>query len=90
MKRLVPEISCTEDEFNDLILGSFPRLKECGGYELMRCIPNSKHLEIISSRIAQSPKLLKTIVGNGQVFIQKDLCHVPDESICSSPEVNPQ
>ena len=89
----VPEITCTKDEFNDLILGSFPRLKACGGYELMRCIPNSKHLEIISSRIAQSPKLLKTTVGNGRVFIrpiQKDISLVPDESICSSPEVNPQ
>ena len=92
-KITVPEISCTKDEFNDIILGSFPRLKGCGGYELMRCIPNSKHLEIITSRIAQSPKLLKTIVGNGRVFIrpiQKDLSLVPDESICSSPEVNPQ
>ena len=92
-KITVPEITCTKDEFNDLILGSFPRLKACCGYELMRCIPNSKHLEIISSRIAQSRKLLKTIVGNGRVFIrpiQTDISLVPDESICSSPEVNPQ
>ena len=90
-KTMIPDVSCTKSEFNDAILELFPRLRESGGYELLKCIPNSKHLEIISSRISQSPRLLRSVVGNGRVFIrpiQKSLSLVPDESLCSSPEVN--
>ena len=90
-KTTIPDVSCTKSEFNDAILELFPRLRESGGYELLKCIPNSKHLEIISSRISQSPRLLRSVVGNGRVFIrpiQKSLSLVPDESLCSSPEVN--
>ena len=90
-KTTIPDVSCTKSEFNDAILELFPRLRESGGYELLKCIPNSKHLEIISSRISQSPRLLRSVVGNGRVFIrpiQKSLSLVLDESLCSSPEVN--
>ena len=89
-KVIVPEVSCTKETFNELILESFPKLKNAGGYELLRCIPNTKHLEVISSKIAQTPKLLKTVVGNGRVYIrpvQRELSLVPDDDICSSPEV---
>ena len=42
----------------------------------MRCIPNTRHLEPISSTVSQQPKLLKSVVANGRIYIrpiQKDL-----------------
>lgn len=42
----------------------------------MRCIPNTRQLEPISSTVSQQPKLLKSVVANGRIYIrpiQKDL-----------------
>ena len=90
-KFTIPDTSCSKNAFNDAILELFPRLRESGGYELLKCVPNSKQLEIVSSRISQSPSLLRSVVGNGRVFIrpvQNNLSLVPEERLSSSPEVS--
>lgn len=72
----VRNINGSWEEFKGEILATFPKLVGCGGFEIMRCVPNTKDLELVSMRIAQSPKLLKTILGNGRMFlrpIQQDL-----------------
>lgn len=53
-----------------------PNLENSGGFEFLRYTPNTKDLETISLKIAQSPKLLKSVVASGRVFlrpIQQDL-----------------
>ena len=75
-KVFIPNINCSWDEFKDALVSGFPKLGNSGGFELLRCIPNTKTLETISLDIAQSPKLLKCVVGSGKVFlrpIQQDL-----------------
>lgn len=75
-KIVIHDIDCSWDEFKNTILQSFPKLADCGGFDFLRCLPNSKTLEVISIPIAHSPKLLKSVVGNGRVFlrpIQQDL-----------------
>ena len=72
----VPDVSCSRTEFWDCIISAYPKLAGCGGFELLRCMANSRDLEVLSQNISQSAKLLKTVVGNGRVFIrtlQKDL-----------------
>ena len=86
----ISDISCSSHEFKGAIIDAFPKLEDCGGFELLRCLPNSKQLELISTSVAQSPKLLKSVVANGRVFIrpiQKDLSLLPDENLSSTIQV---
>jgi hypothetical protein len=87
---ILPDIYGSKEDFMQIITSTFPKLKECGGFEFLRCVANSKKLEVITPKLAHSPKLLRTIVGNGRVFIrpiQNDLSMEADTSVCSSPEV---
>ncbi len=75
----IPEES-SNDEFKDVVVKAFPKLEGCGGYEFLRCVPNSKSLEVVSQLISLSPKLLRGIIGSGRVFIrpiQQNLCLDP-------------
>lgn len=84
---LIPDMSCSREEFWDIITSNYPKLLRCGGFELLRCMANSRALELISRNISQSPKLLKAVIGNGRVYVrplQKDLDLEPIESNSSS------
>lgn len=75
-KVVIPNIDCSWEDFKAVLVAAFPKLNGSGGFDLLRCVPNSKQLEVISLAVAQSPKLLKSVVANGKVFIrpiQKDL-----------------
>ena len=64
------------EEFRDVIYDNFPKLRNGGGFELCRCLPNSRHLEPLSSAAYSSPQLLKERVGNSRTYIrplQRDL-----------------
>ena len=68
----------------------FPKLDGCGGFDLLCCIPNTKDLEAISFAVSHSPKLLKSVVGGGKVFIrpiQHDLDLDLDKKPIASVEV---
>ena len=90
-KVLVPDITCAKEEFLQIITSNFPKLKKCGGFELLRCGSNSKKLEVLSNKVCWSPRLLKAIIGSGRIFIrpiQKDLDTDPlEKNGSSSPEV---
>ena len=89
-KKVIPDIACSKVEFLLIITCNFPKLKNCGGFELLRCLSNSKTLEVISSKVSRTPKLLKAIIGSGRIFIrpiQQDLDTDPLEKGISSPEV---
>ena len=46
----------------------YPQLKNCGGFELLRCIPNCKILEPID--VVMSAKNLKAAAGQGKIYIR--------------------
>lgn len=72
----ISDISCSPEEFNRILLGTYPKLDGGGGFELLRCKPQSRELMLIGPRISRSPSLLKRQVGNGKVYIrpiQRDL-----------------
>ena len=61
---------------------SFPKLKDGGGYQLLKGIPNTRDLEVLSVAVHTSPSLLKQRVGNSRTYIrpiQKDLDLTPIE-----------
>lgn len=88
----IPNIKCSREEFRQKIFQTFPKLDGCGGFELMRCIANSKNLEVIPSNVSHSPSLLKSVIGNSKVYlrpIQDDLDITPiSRDVTSSPEVH--
>ena len=76
-KKIQIDLNYATMQFQSKILNEFPKLEDAGGFELLRCIPNTKKLESISSIVCKSPKLLKSVVGSGRIFIrpiQKSLC----------------
>ena len=87
-KVVIPNVECNWDEFKDVVTSESPKLLNCGGFEFMRCVANSKDLDVVSMGVAQSPELLKSVIGNGRVFvrpIQRDL--ELDEEYRESTEV---
>ena len=66
----IPDLDCDGDAFRSIILASYPKLKGRGGFELLRCQPNSRELFVIGPKISNSPRLLKRRVGNGKVYIR--------------------
>ena len=61
------DIECSSEEYKEILVDYFPKLSESGGYELMRCCPNSRQLECISSNALQSPKATQERVGRSKV-----------------------
>ncbi len=54
-KVFIPDVDCTTEEFYETLYESFPRLRKAGGFELLRCLPSTRDLEIIHSPVSQSP-----------------------------------
>ena len=89
-KVFIENMNCSHEEFKSAIIATFPELCECRGFDLLRRIPNTKELEVISVAVSQSPKLLKSVVACGRVFIQpiqKNLALDCDKELTSSVQV---
>ena len=68
------EISNTH--FRKIIVENFPLLSNAGGFEFLRCIPNTKQLEPFSELAQTNPQILQERSHKGKVFIrpvQEDL-----------------
>ncbi len=81
------DMECSAEEYKEILVDHFPKLSEGGGYELMRCCPNSRQLECISSNALKSPKATQERVGRSKVYIrpiQRDLDTTPLEDMSNS------
>jgi hypothetical protein len=88
-KKIEVDVENSTQSFREQLYAYFPKLRNAGGFELMRCMANSRILEPISYSTAQFPKLLKKVIGNSRTYIrplQKDLDVTPEEST-ESPEL---
>ena len=68
LKIQISDVDCTTDEFHSILTNSFPKLKNCGGFELLRCIPSTRDLELI-----QPPVCLSSVTESAQlvfIFVQ--------------------
>ena len=72
----IPDIDCTAEEFHKILTEAFPKLSGAGGFELLRCVANSRLLEPLSTSVSSNPKLMKAVIGKSRIYIrpiQKDL-----------------
>ena len=70
--------------FREVLYEAYPKLREGGGFQLCRCIPNSWELEPLSRHVLSSPRLLKERVGQARTYIvplQRDLDVTPSVDI---------
>ncbi|XP_019859560.1 PREDICTED: uncharacterized protein LOC109587781 [Amphimedon queenslandica] len=66
----ITNVDCSTAEFHVKLIESFPKLEFCGGFELMRCIPQTRQLELIKSPVCHSPRLLRSYMGAAKVYIR--------------------
>ena len=57
------DLNCSSSQFREEIYTAFPPLREAGGYQFLKCVPNTRNLEALSSLVLTSPLLLKQRVG---------------------------
>ena len=73
---LFEDIEIDSIQFKNVLFESFPRLKDGGGFQFYKCIPNTKLLEPLSTVTLTSPSVLKDRAGKARTYvcpIQKDL-----------------
>lgn len=71
-----PKLSISAEQFRDILLSSYPKLCDAGGFELCICKPNSLELQPLSSLVLSSPAVLKERCGCKRTYIvplQRDL-----------------
>jgi len=66
----IADVDCSPQEFRKILIANFPKLDRVGGFELMCWIPNTHHLEPISSPISQQAKLLRSAVASRRIYIR--------------------
>lgn len=69
-------LEMSQVEFRNLLLEHFPRLKEGGGFQLLKGLLNSRNMEVLSMAVHTSRALLKQRVGASRTYIrpvQRDL-----------------
>lgn len=79
-KKIVFNLDDDEESVYRKIMGDegFPALKNCGGFEFLKCVPNCRILEPLQINI--SVHSLKSTIGQGKLFlrpIQKNLSAMP-------------
>lgn len=52
----VPDLDCSPGSFQKVLLDAYPKLEEGGGFECLRCKPQSRDLVMIGPRVASSPR----------------------------------
>jgi len=63
-------LTLSATDFRDLLYQYFPTLQGGGGFQFVKCKPNSRSLEQLSSTTLSSPSMLKSWVGNARTYIR--------------------
>jgi len=69
-KEIELDLDMNAEEFRSSLYEVYPQLKKGGGYQLLKSIPNSRHLEPLSGLVMQSPMMLKQRVGSARTYIR--------------------
>lgn len=80
----IDDLDASSEEFQEILLQAFPQLAEGGGYQFLKCLPNSRLLEPLSGLVMTSPAMLKQRVGTARTYIrplQRDLDTTPTRSM---------
>ncbi|XP_065895804.1 uncharacterized protein [Dysidea avara] len=80
----ISDVKCTPQEFQEALLTEFPKLRQGGGFELLKCAASTWQLELIPFKISNSLRLLKSWIGTARIYIrpiQLNLDLTPTEEV---------
>jgi hypothetical protein len=63
-------LDMTFEEVKEVLVEEFPHLKDGGGFQFLKGVPNSRSLEPLSKAVYSSLKVLKQRVGQGRTYIR--------------------
>lgn len=76
-KRVDIGLRANAAQFHEKLVMTFPKLTDSGGYELLKCLPNSRSLvQLPAPTSGHTPESLRQAVGQARLYIrplQKDL-----------------
>ena len=76
-QRVNTGLRASAGQLHEKLLSVFPKLDGAGGYELLRCLPNSRSLaKLQTPQGGHTPESLKRDVGQARIYIrplQRDL-----------------
>ena len=82
-KQVIIGLRASAMQLHEKILATFLKLTEGGGYQLLRCLPNSRHLmELAAPEGGHTPLSLKEDAGQARIYLrplQRDLSVCPEE-----------
>ena len=81
-----PSLEANGEELKEILYTEFPKLRGSGGYQLCKCIPNSRNLEEISAVSYSSVAMLKERVGNARTYIRPLQRDLDMEAVFGLPE----
>ena len=78
-------LNMTGEEFKELLVSYFPKLNDCGGYQLCQATNTKGDLEPLSVMSYYSPEILKQRCGSKRTYIvpmKRDLDLI---NVCDAP-----
>ena len=66
----ITNIDCNIREFQEVLYGEFPKLRQGGGVEFLKSIQSTRKLETIPFTISSSPRLFRSYIGAARVYIR--------------------
>ena len=70
-KITIPDINAVSNShFRSVIMENFPPLQEAGGFDFLRCVPNTKRLEPFSQLAQTNPQVLQERAHKSKVFVR--------------------
>jgi hypothetical protein len=61
-------------QFREAIHQAFSHLEKGGGYQFLKCTPNSRTLQLLSLSTLSSPEILKSRIGAARTYIRPLQC----------------
>ena len=79
-------------QLHEKLISVYPKLDNAGGYELLRCLPNSRSLaKLQNSPGGHTPESLKRDVGQARIYLrplQRDLDIIPPQTSTAEQQTN--
>lgn len=75
------------EDIKDVLYDEFPRLRDGGGFQLLKGVANSHKLEPLSKMVYTSLKVLRQRVGQGRTYIRPIQRHLDITPIFKVPDV---
>ena len=73
-----------QSEFREKLFKCFSRLRDGGSFQLLKGLPNSRSMEVLSMAVHTSPNILKQRVGVSRTYVrpvQRDLDLTPIDDV---------